>query len=951
MAFRGGAGRAWLCPARTRSGSQTMLAATGLVLLAAVLGSTVPCLEAQEPERHTVTLRGVPILDALEELVALTGIDLLYGSEVASTGEASRVFCQVEEELPEDLLACVVRSVGMDYYQLSSGTYVVISDPEGTPEYGSLTGVVTDRRTGTPVPNADIQAFGSPAVARSNEAGLFSVGSLLPGRYELRISSHGYQPMRTSVEIPPGAETRIGLALSARPFPVRPLIVDGTRAPRRARTPTAGAAMDVQDALDGEGTLLGELGALPGIMGIFQRPLVSDVLIQGGDAGEQRLRIDGIPLYNPPSIQGLLGTFSPVAIERLTVRKSGFPVRHGSAVAGILDFEQSTGSAHSPIVELEADRTNLNGRLSLPIPGLGGVPGSVMLAGRTTLWDLMPEPVLEETLRDWNRVDPVLASALLERQSGAPELAAGETVEYRGHDHTSSIGSRDLHLAARLPTGATGTARLSLYNGVNDVATRTFAAGHPGAVSTPDRLMLSRDAYDWSSLGGRVRYDRFLGPRSVGAVEIIASRHRFQKGYDMAQDRTDSLQLAELGVAQAERRLSARLPSEPETTEAFRIDEVGLKTEIERSVGARHQLYLALQGVRTESSASLGGLAYTARHVRASQTRVALAVEDRWSLGVWSLESGLRTTWSDAEAGVALEPRMAVESDFETELLGTVALRLAAGAYRQFSYRLELANPGPSALVPSVPFWLPSTSDVKPPRAEHLSLETAIRPSEDWEVRAEAYGRRTRDLPVLDYGALLDGAVSPASEGPAGILESSRKSSVGFGIRLNRDGAPFRFQLGYDAVRTRTRYETRFGGQSVPDPGGAPQRVLARLDYDLGPGWTVRARGNAAWDRSWGFRRAYYDVLTLHDARPDLGVGLPGERRPPPLFEVDLGVAWSGRAFGADVEVAADVLNVLDRNNVADYGLRRIPGDSSTFQVVPRYTTGFRPTISLRTRF
>ena len=52
-----------------------------------------------------------------------------------------RTTCRIEGGSPEALLRCVVDGAGLDFYRLSSGTYVVISGPEGVPAYGSLAGL------------------------------------------------------------------------------------------------------------------------------------------------------------------------------------------------------------------------------------------------------------------------------------------------------------------------------------------------------------------------------------------------------------------------------------------------------------------------------------------------------------------------------------------------------------------------------------------------------------------------------------------------------------------------------------------------------------------------------------------------------------------------------------------------------------------------------------------
>jgi len=69
-----------------------------------------PSLAGQEPVgSHTLILRDVPVLEALERVVSVTGLDLLFGSEVTEAVGNRRVFCRAERETAEGVLSCVVR--------------------------------------------------------------------------------------------------------------------------------------------------------------------------------------------------------------------------------------------------------------------------------------------------------------------------------------------------------------------------------------------------------------------------------------------------------------------------------------------------------------------------------------------------------------------------------------------------------------------------------------------------------------------------------------------------------------------------------------------------------------------------------------------------------------------------------------------------------------------------
>ena len=160
------------------------------------------CLATPGPARaqaegYALSLRDVPVGTALEELVTLTGISLVYSSEVV---RGRRTVCRTESASPEELLRCITEGAGLDFYRLSSGTYVVIEAPEALPAFGTLSGQIVDAVTGEPVPFAQVELADGTRSARSNGAGIFLLTRLLPGPHQLLVAQWGYTPQRLPLE-------------------------------------------------------------------------------------------------------------------------------------------------------------------------------------------------------------------------------------------------------------------------------------------------------------------------------------------------------------------------------------------------------------------------------------------------------------------------------------------------------------------------------------------------------------------------------------------------------------------------------------------------------------------------------------------------------------------------------------------------------------------------------
>lgn len=904
-----------------------------LCLVLSVLAAGGP-VAAQQETRHTIILRDVPVAQALGRLAGATGMDLLYGEEV--TGDR-RVFCLAENQPAEEILRCIVESVGLDFYRLSSGTYVVIAGAEAAPGFGSLTGVIRDRWTGAPLSGARIALGSDRPTALANQAGVFAMGGLLPGRHSVTVLSVGYSPLQATVLVPPRGEATLEVALEARPLVARPIVVDGLQS---ARSSLSGALLDGEELAAAGGGLVGATSR--SVLGITRRPLFADLQIQGGDSGEHIVLLDGSPVLNPVSVDGLLGSLSPLALDRLTVRKAGFPARAGSATAGIVEMEHATGSSMTPTLDVEADPFGLDGRASVPLRP-GGARGSLMVAGRTTLWNQRPVTAFQETLRDWNDVDPLLTAAIL---GGTPDSI--EALDYRSHAQGSDLRSTDLHLSARLGNAGGSSVAASFHRGSNDLSTELLAAGHHGDDTTPARLMLARDGYRWTNHTGMLRWDRLVGARGTLGIAVRGSRHVFESGYEMVDGHGAGLDPATDPV-QAEVLLRARLADEPPLLDGNTLDVLAVVAEGDISIAPRHTLQVALEAVRTQADLRLGAL-YRPTALRRDQTRLTALVEDRITRGPLALESGVRLTWVQGGRAVA-EPRLAVELEGESGPLGPTSLRMAAGIYRQFVHQYEIANPAPSALVPFMRFWLPVEDGSDAARARHLAVEAVSRPARGWEVRGELYWKDLQGLPAVDYTTLVGGAAAPPEDQT--FLATSTGRVTGAGVRVTRETDRVRIQAGYDRTASTRTLPGRYQGAAVPSSVDVPHRVLLLADSRLPGGLSLRLRGNGVWGRDWVFRRAYYDLLTLHDDRLLPDVGRPGDRSLPALAELDLGIGWQG-LLGDRVraEFGVELLNVLDRRNVMDYGLRRSsPEAGADYVRVPRTLSGFTPLLTARLGF
>lgn len=880
---------------------------------------------ARPPARVSVALIDVPLVTALETLAREARLNLVWQAATLGARATTRVSCRLEQVPPEDALTCVTRAAGFDYVRLSSGTYVVIAAAEQQPAWASLGGRVLDAGSGAPLPFAQVQLAELPGSLLSSDDGGFSFSRLRPGTYQLFVRAVGYRPHHETLEVPPNGTPLLRLSLTRADHVVRPIIVNGVRA---GALSSALGGTTLNDTLVRR-TLTGPALFLPGSavpLGVSRRDGSGDLHLQGGDIGEHPWRLDGIPLYDVSALSGLLGLVSSSVIDELQVRRSGYRASAGSFATGVIDLRHAVGGPDAvPAAEVHADPISASARLLTPLSA-GRAQGSLMLAGRTGLWQWTAPPALERALRHWSVPDPVLLARLTEFGT-RPDMAGLDGAQFRTSIGDQAVRLHDVHVASRLQIGvghSLGASALVTQQGVSYAGTADDGAGH--ALRTIDR-------YDKQTVGAQLTHEWLIGTRLRQQVQARVSRHALRHEGGMA--------------------MNAAPRSSAQPNEDNAMTEMALQAEWRLQGGARTELLLGAELTRSRAHLDLDNSVLRPLAYRTAVTRGTLVADVTHRLhGTRFLDAGLRVTQLQTGRTYA-EPRLAVRGE---QAWGTRRLtwRAAAGGYHQFVNQFDVASTMPVAFVPSVRFWLPSDARTPVAQAWHIAGEGAFAPAPGWEVRGELYARWHSSVPMFDYGVMYAGAATAVAGGdtPAFVQATSGRA-LGGGVRLLRESlwrrVEFRSEIAYDAGTARRGFPSRFDGRLQPPAWLEPHRLLVSSEMRPVRGLVVAGRIRGVWGRPWALRQAYYDLFGAAPMTSQLPLSMPGVMRRPALIDVDLGATWERTLGATRVEVGASLLNVLNRRNVLDYGLRR--EGAADYAMVPRFMPGRQPALTVRMGF
>ncbi len=655
------------------------------------------------------------------------------------------------------------------------------------------------------------------------------------------------------------------------------------------------------DAL-GEG---GGLRALEILPSVAPAAAFSDgLIVRGSPADAFEVRLDGVPVYNPRHLFGLVDAFNADALRAVALHIGVAPAQVAIAPGGAIDYVTATGSPVRVRAQIGVSSLAARGSASVPLrPGRT----TVLVGGRTSALGAAPGT----------------ASALTEQGLG---IATRTSPLPAGTDDA---------LARLVDVSGTRAEYWDVHAGIADQRAsggRTVATGYIGGDATEvlsDRIVLERNddgslARDAVSVAARNRWGS--GAASLTDQRLLSARWML----------TSRLGGSAYRARFAQDDFAFR--SQPGLGSLVLTDTLGYDNDLREAIAAQ-QLDAALgRGVAS------GGYSlhfYRQRYEETAASRNAFVAEQSatrldlhaaWEgqpLAAFTLDAGLRAHLYSESDGPRFSPRVRVRVDAAPGL----AVSAALGRSTQFLHRLTLAN------VAGAAAWVLTDAEQTVTEADLAELSAEISAS-GVTAQLTAYAKQTRGL----WLHTEDRSVRGLAQGT--VLGRPWLTGVGSAARgveaLVRVPAGA-WSLGASGAVSRAtfRHPDLERGEAFPAEWDRPLRLTLLADGPVLPG----VRAAASW--------------TVASGAPNpLAAQADEAERLPSLSRVDLRLTASRRIGAASLMLALGVRNLFDADNAftreatnvvrVRRGLRE-----PRLLTVPLdiYDVGLLPTVDLALRF
>lgn len=898
-------------------------------------------------ERKPFEFSGESLSEALDRIIQRTDIDLVYDPQLIA---GIHVYDRITPKSTDDLLKQLLEDHELDYIILSSGTYVIVKSARGGPFYGTFAGKVVDSETGEPLPGATVMLADASGGTSTNQAGNFSIHKLLTGRHEIIFSYVGYQPISKTIEIRPDRELTERISLNQKPVDVLPVVVEAHRAKiPHHQTPS----VPLHSEWNTVGVMRDAIRNLNLISGIQYGLPLTDLHLQGGQQGEHRILLDGVPVYNPYSFGQMFSSFSPYAIGEVRVHKTGYGVEAGSQMAGLINLSHDLPGTGQKNLTIQGDPLSANVRGDLSFTTGDDSSLQIMTALRKNFWDIYKNPTFEQTLQDWNTIDPLLTNSLGEINYDASL--------YSPIRQESDIQFFDYHLASSYQIDDFSSISASLYLAENSVETRLLNHYQSDATPSAAPYIYATDSYKWNNVTSQLTWNKMVTPRFDITSQASFSFNQFQHQNRLETSQYPILLREEVqmdsAIGNEFQQSSTRLPTQFDGNE---IQHFILKSDGSYSISPTLLVQGGIQFDHVSSGIDISNQSYFPARVDQSSTLLSSYLNTTHTFGnYWNIEWGSRLTYASFSDRIYAEPRFSIQFDQPESSIGYWSAKMSGGLYRQFINEYQITNSGPTSLVPSFAIW--SLSDENSiPKAWHLNGSFLTEPGANTSLRLDLYYKWQPVTNITSYTRLNNESAQSINDASRNEIrafaESTEMTAIGAGIKIDQGflNSTLKLKAGYDYSYSQIDMDTQFG-QKMTTPWNEPHRTQLRALWWIFPDLAVTTKWQGIWGRKWAFRQSYYDFLQYrsNEIPSEFSFSSPQDDGLSPFHQVDFSIIYQPAVGNTDLEFRLELLNIFNRKNTLEKYLQPVQteGGQRIYEVRNRNLPGFYPSVSLEITF
>jgi hypothetical protein len=250
------------------------------------------------------------------------------------------------------------------------------------PRYWTISGTLTDADSGQPLSWAIVSLLGLKMGTVANDFGYFSIKIKEVNTVELQARYLGYAVKTMTISGKSNQKIDIPLKQSSDLPEVVVSSMQGHlqpfTTPSTANIPAAW--MQSVTSTVGEPDVQRQIAMLPGV--VTGADGIGGLHIRGGNADQNLILFDGMPLYNASHAGGFFSIVNPLLVKSARLMKGTSPARYAGRLSSVLDIQSMEGNEKKWGATLSLTPISANMLIEGP---LGKQGGAILLAFRQSL--------------------------------------------------------------------------------------------------------------------------------------------------------------------------------------------------------------------------------------------------------------------------------------------------------------------------------------------------------------------------------------------------------------------------------------------------------------------------------------------------------------------------------------------------------------------------------------
>ncbi|MDO6432880.1 secretin and TonB N-terminal domain-containing protein [Flavitalea sp. BT771] len=337
----------------------------------------------------TLTLKDIPLREALLQLARQTGLRLDYSPDLLPAEK--HVSLSVVNMPLNQFLDLLLKGTGLEYTPVGHG---VVIRRETALSRITISGFIRDGLTDERLIGACLYLPQLQTGVVTNAYGFYSMTVPAADSLDIDLSYVGYKPVSRRLGARHDIVLAAGMEHNDQQEEMSEMIVspnEGEGNITRNRTSSVDLSSDMlrtAPSAGGNGDIIHSVQLLPGVQAGIEG--MTGYSVRGGNTGQNIVLLDEAAIYNPSHLFGLVSIFNPGAVKYASFMKGGFPASYGDHISSVLDVAMKDGSSQATGGSVEAGTIASGGILYGP---LSSGRSSYFIAARRSMIDAWLHPL------------------------------------------------------------------------------------------------------------------------------------------------------------------------------------------------------------------------------------------------------------------------------------------------------------------------------------------------------------------------------------------------------------------------------------------------------------------------------------------------------------------------------------------------------------------------------